>query len=153
MARSGDYYKQIADIFDKFLSGGGLLPKYQWTSTLSDKNGGWNTMTVELLGIAAGANTCTPHLGPIGFKNGTHPKYIDSQDFRKDNEKGFRQCFKAIADLTVTNIDVVVFAQEKLVGMLRDIGEARAAYRMEDEWTGLKEGRYPIAFSQGPGGR
>ncbi len=49
-------------------------------------------MTVELLGIEAGANSCTTHLGPIGIKNGKHAKYIQSWDFRKDNEKGFRQC-------------------------------------------------------------
>ena len=60
-------------------------------------------MTVELLGMKAGANSCSTHLGPIGFKNGTHAKYIQSREFREDNEKGFRPCVKAIADLTNVN--------------------------------------------------
>ena len=108
-------------------------------------------MTVELLGIEAGANSCTTHLGPIGFRNGTHAKYIQSRGFREDNQKGFRPCVKAIADLT--NVNAAVVEQEKLVAMLRDMGEERAADWMEDEWTGLKEGQYPLAFSPGPGGR
>jgi hypothetical protein len=83
--------------------------------------------------------------------SGTHAKYIDSREFREDNEKGFRPCIKAIADLT--NINAAVVAQEKLVVMLRDMGEMWAAIWMEGEWTRLKEGRYPIAFSLGPGGR
>jgi hypothetical protein len=69
---------------------------------------------------------------------GTSTKYIDSREFREDNEQGFRPCIKAIADLT--NMNAAVVAQEKLVGMLRDMGEMRAAIWMEDEWTGLKEG-------------
>ena len=108
-------------------------------------------MTVELMGMKEGANSCATHLGPIGFKNGTHAKYIESQEFREDNEKGFRPCVKAIADLT--NVNAAVVAQEKLVAMLRDMGEERAAVWMEDEWTGTTEGRYPLAFSGGPGGR
>ncbi len=108
-------------------------------------------MTVELLGIEAGANSCTTHLGPIGFKNGTHAKYIQSQEFREDNKKGFRLCVKAIADLT--NVNTAVVAQEKLVVMLCNMGEELEADWMEDEWTGLKEGQYPLAFSLGPGGR
>ncbi len=90
-------------------------------------------------------------IGPIGFKNGTHAKYIESREFREDTEKGFRPCVKAIADLT--NVNAAVVAQEKLVAMLRDMGEERAAVWMEDEWTGTKEGLYPLAFSGGPGGR
>ena len=139
------------DIIHEFLRGCGRLPKYQRTSMRSDKNGGWNSMTVELLGIEAGANLCTTHLGPIGFRNGTHAKCIQSRDFREDNEKGFRPCIKAMADLT--NIKAVVVAQEKLVAMLRDMGETQAANWMKDEWTGLKEARHPLVFSQGPGGR
>ena len=46
-----------------------------------------------------------------------------------------------------------VVAQEKLVAMLRNMGEERAADWMEVEWTSPKEGRYPLAFSEGPGGR
>jgi hypothetical protein len=46
-----------------------------------------------------------------------------------------------------------VVAQEKLVVMLRDMGEERAADWMEDEWTSPKEGQYTLAFSEGPGGR
>ena len=57
-------------------------------------------MTVELMGMKEGANSCATHLGPIGFKNGTHAKYIESREFREDNEKGFRPCVKVIADLT-----------------------------------------------------
>ncbi len=53
-------------------------------------------MTVELLGMKAGANSCSKHLGPIGFKNGTHAKYIQSREFREDNEKGFRPCVKTL---------------------------------------------------------
>ena len=49
-------------------------------------------MTVELTGMKEGANSCATHLGPIGFKNGTHAKYIESREFREDNEKGFRPC-------------------------------------------------------------
>jgi hypothetical protein len=79
-------------IMHEFLSGGGRLPKYPWTSTRSYKNGGWKSMTVELLGMKAGANLCSTHLGPIRFKNGTHAKYIQSREFREDNEKGFRPC-------------------------------------------------------------
>jgi hypothetical protein len=101
-------------------------------------------------GIEAGANSCTTHLGPQ-VKNGTHAKYIQSREFREDNEKGFRQCVKAMADLT--NFNAAELAQEKLVVMLRNMGEEQAAEWMEDEWTGFKEGRYPLAFSQGPGGR
>jgi hypothetical protein len=136
---------------DEFLQSGGRLPKYPRTSTRSDKNGGWDVMTVDVLQIKEGANSCTTHLEPIGYKNGTHAKYIDSREFRDYNEKGFRPCIKSIADLT--NINAAVVAQEQLVVMLRDMGETRAAIWMEDEWTGLKEGRYPIAFSLGPGGR
>ncbi len=108
-------------------------------------------MTVELLGIKAGANSCSTHLGPIWFKNGTHAKYIQSREFKEDNEKGFRPWVKAIADLT--NVNAAVVAQEKLVAMLSDMGEELAADWMESEWTGPKEGRYPLAFSEGPGGR
>lgn len=46
-----------------------------------------------------------------------------------------------------------VVAQEKLVAMLRNMGEERAADWMEVEWTSPKEGRYPLAFSEGPGAR
>ncbi len=67
-------------VIDVFLQGGGRLPKYQWTSTQSDKNGGWNTMTEELLEMQEGANLCAMHLGLIGFKTGTHAKYIDHRD-------------------------------------------------------------------------
>ncbi len=112
-------------------------------------------MTVDVMQIKEWANSCTTHLGPIGYKNGTHAKYIDSRDFREDNEKGFRPCIKAIlaAIADLTNINAAVVAQEKLVVMLHNMGETLAAIWMEDEWTGLKEGRYPIAFSLGPGGR
>ncbi len=108
-------------------------------------------MTVEFLGMKAGANSCSTNLGQIRFKNGTHAKYIQSLEFREDNKEGFRQCFKKIADLT--NVNAAVVAQEKLVAKLQDMGEELAAYWMEDEWTGPKEGQYPLAFSKGPGGR
>jgi hypothetical protein len=72
-------------------------------------------MTIELLEMPDGANSCTTHLGPIVFKNGTHAKYIDNQDFLEDTEKGFRERTKAIVDLT--NVNAAVIAQEKLVAI------------------------------------
>ncbi len=40
-----------------------------------------------------------------------------------------------------------------MVEMLSDMGEEQAAVWMGDEWTSPKEGRYPLAFREGPGAR
>jgi hypothetical protein len=98
-------------------------------------------MTAELLGMKAVFNAPWPDRVQEWNTCQVH----QSREFREDNEKGFRPCVKAIADLT--NVNAAVVAQEKLLVMLRDMGEERAADWIEDEWTSPKEGQYPLAFS------
>ena len=128
-----------------------FLPRFPWTSSRSDFNFGWDDLTVNILGLER-ANTCTTHLGIIGFRNGTHAKYILNREFREDNEEGFRPMIRKIADLT--NTQLVAIAQEKFVEHLFEIQESDAAVWQRGEWSLPGQGgRYPLAFSMGPGGR
>ena len=51
------------------------LPRFPWTSAQSDASDGWDHSTIDVLGLPK-ANKCATHLGIIGFRNGTHGKYI-----------------------------------------------------------------------------
>ena len=90
------------------------------------------------------------HLGIIGFRNGTHAKYIADRAFREDNEDGFRPMIRKIAD--ITNVNLAVIAQEKFVEHLVQVNERTAADWQLSEWTG-ENGRYPLVYSCGPGAR
>mmetsp|Transcript_52048 Transcript_52048/g.108704 ORF Transcript_52048/g.108704 Transcript_52048/m.108704 type:complete len:242 (-) Transcript_52048:1056-1781(-) len=107
------------------------LPVFPWTSTRSDFNPGWQDLTTSVIGLDR-ANTCATHLGIIGYRNGTHAKYIESREFREDNDEGFRPMIRKIADLT--NIQHVVIAQRKFVQHLESINEFRAAAWIRDTW-------------------
>ena len=76
------------------------LPTFPWTSSRSDANDGWGHLTIDVLGLPK-ANKCTTHLGIIGFRNGTHAKYIADRAFREDNEDRFRSMIRKIADITI----------------------------------------------------
>ena len=125
------------------------LPRFPWTSARSDANDGWDHLTIDVLGLPK-ANKCATHLGIIGFRNGTHAKYITDRAFREDILDGFRPMIRKIAD--ITNINLAVIAQDKFVEHLVAIDERAAAEWQQLEWTG-ENGRYPLAYSSGPGAR
>ena len=52
----------------------------------------------------------------------------------------------------ITNVNLAVIAQEKFVEHLVDINERTAADWQQSEWIG-ENGRYPLAYSSGPGAR
>ncbi len=75
----------------------------------SDFNYGWDDLTVTILGLEQ-ANTCSTHLGIIGYRNGTvctHTKYIQNREYQEDNKEGFRPMISKIADLTNTQLVVI----------------------------------------------
>jgi hypothetical protein len=84
------------------------------------------------------------------MRNSTHAKYIQDRAFHEDTDEGFRPMIRQIAELT--NVNLVVIAQDKFVEHLSAINEPRAAEWMRDEWSG-ENGRYPLEYSLGPGGR
>ncbi len=129
--------------------GAELIPRFPWTSARSDANDGWHHLTIDVLRLPK-ANKCATHLGIIGFRNGTHAKYIADRAFREDTEEGFRPMIRKIAD--ITNINLAVIAQDKFVEHLIEINERTAADWQRGEWTGENR-QYPLAYSLGPGGR
>jgi hypothetical protein len=129
--------------------GAGPLPRFAWTSARSDANDEWDHLTIDVLGLPK-ANKCATHLGIIGFRNGTHAKYIADIAFREDTEDGFWPMIRMIAD--ITNINLAVIAQDKFVEHLVEINKRTAADWQRGEWTG-ENGRYPLACSCGPGAR
>ena len=125
------------------------MPKFPWTLSRSDANDGWDHLSINMVGLPK-ANKCSTHLGIIGFRNGTHAKYITDRAFREDNEDGFRPMICKIAD--ITNVNLAVIAQEKFVEHLVEINERTAADWQLREWTG-ENGLYPLAYSCGPEAR
>jgi hypothetical protein len=109
------------------------IPSFPWTSARSDANDEWNYLTIDVLRLPK-ANKCATHLGIIGFRNGTHAKYIADRAFRADTEEGFLPMISKIAN--ITNINLAVIAQDKFVEHLIEINERTSADWQRGEWTG-----------------
>ena len=68
------------------------------------------------------ANSCSTHLGIIGFRNCTHSKYI--RKFRVDS-------FRPI----IRKIQLIAIAQKKLVEQLFEKHDSNAGVWQRDEWS------------------